>query len=165
MKIQDTMAVLGVAAVTMAFTLGLAAARHVGAVDQAENSGNTITPLLGQPTLKIAGVEITLAMDKPDYLPGDKPVVTLVTSNPTDRRVETNVWIGMTSSSLLSRLSRAPTMPSYFWSKNVPLALQPGETKQFQFATEKELVAENSVAVTMSNTDQQAALAKLLKTK
>lgn len=163
MKIQDIMAILGVAAATMAFTIGFAASGPVDAVDQAENASNRITPLIGQPTLEIAGLEISLAMDKPNYAPGDKPVVTLETTNPTDQRVETNVWIGMTSSSPSSFRSRALTMPSYFWTQNVPLALGPGETKQFQVATEKEFVAGKSIAVTMSHTDEKAALAKLLK--
>jgi hypothetical protein len=66
------------------------------------------------------------------------------------------------SSSLSSMLSRAPTMPNYLWSENIPLALGPGEARQFQLETEKELAAGNTVSITMSNTDQQAAIAKLL---
>ncbi len=162
MKIQDIMAILGVAAATMAFTLVFAGPEQVDAVDQEANAATRITPIISQPTLTIAGLEIKLAMDKPDYAAGDKPVVTIETTNPTDKRVETNLWVGMTSSSLLSRMSRAPTMPNYLWSESIPLTLEPGETKQFQFTTEKELVAGNTVSVTMSNTDQKAAFAKML---
>ena len=117
---------------------------------------------INQPTLKIAGLEIQLTMDKLDYAPGDKPVITLEATNPTDQRVETNVWLGMTSSSLASRLSQAPMMPSYEWSENIPLALESGETQKRQIATETEFVAGNTVSVTMSDTDQKAAFAKLL---
>jgi hypothetical protein len=162
MKLQDIMAILGVAAVTMAFTLGFAAPDQVGAVDQEENGVTRITPIISQPTLNIAGLDITLTMDKPDYAPGDKPVITLEVTNPTDQRVESNVWIGMTSSSLSSRLSRAPTMPNYLWSKNMPLAFDTGETQQFQFATEKEIVAGYTVSITVSDTDQKEAFANLL---
>ena len=48
--------------------------------------------------------------------------------NPTDEQIESNVWIGMTSSGLASRVSRAPMIPSYFWSENVPLPLSGGAT-------------------------------------
>ncbi len=163
MKIHNIMAVLGVAATTMAFTLALAVSGQVDAVDQQQDAATRITPLIGQPTLKIAGLEIKLALDKPDYAPGDKPIITLETTNPTDERIETSAWIGMTSTGLASRMSRALTMPNYLWSENIPLALEPGETKKLTFTTEKELVAGNTVSVTMGDTDQKAAIAKLLK--
>ena len=162
MKTHNIMAVLGVAATTMAFTLVFAAPEQVDAVDQKQNVATKITPLIRQPTLKIAGLEIKLAMDKPNYGPGDKPVITIETTNPTDKRVETNVWIGLTSSSPASLLSRGPTMPNYFWYEQIPLALEPGETKKLTFATEKELVAGHTVSLTMSDTDQKAAFAKML---
>ena len=163
MKTQDILAILGVAAATMAFTIGLTAPGQVDAVDQAPPAeAKKITPIIGQPTLKIADLQIGLKMDKANYAAGDKPVVMLATSNPTDRRIETNVWIGMTSASPESMFSRALTLPTYIWSKNVPVVLEPGESKQLEFAVEKELVAGHSVSVTMSDTDQKAAFAKLL---
>lgn len=163
MKIQDMMAILGVAAATTALTVALAAPGHVDAVDEQNNGAAGITPLISQPTLNLAGLEIRLTVDKPSYAPGDKPIITLEASNPTDRRVETNVWIGMTSSSLSSRLSRAPTLPNYLWSEDIPLALEPGETKRSQLATDTELTAGSTVSVTMSDMDQKAAFARLLK--
>jgi len=162
MKIQDVLAMLVVAAATAAFTLGMAAPQRVDAVDQPGATAAGITPRIGQPTLELAGLKISLALDKPNYAPGDKPVITLEAGNPTDRRVETKVWIGITSSSFASMMSRAPTMPSYLWSDSVPLALEPGETKELEIATGAEMVAGTTVSVTMSNADQRAVLAKLL---
>jgi hypothetical protein len=53
-------------------------------------------------------------------------------------------------------------MPNYLWSKNMPLAFDTGETQQFQFATEKEIVAGYTVSITVSDTDQKEAFANLL---
>ncbi len=162
MKIQTIVSILGVAAATMALTLGLAAPRQVDAIDQEDKAATRITPLISQPVLEVGGLEVKMSLDQPNYAPGDRPVVCLDVTNPTDQRVDTSVWIGMTSSSLASRFSRAPTLPNYLWSKSIPLALAPGETKQLQMATETEIVAGNMVSVTMSNTAQRAAIATLL---
>jgi hypothetical protein len=161
MNVRDMMAVLGVAAATTALAVALTAPDQVDAVDEQEEVAS-ITPLISQPTLKLGGLEIRLTMDKPNYRPGDKPVITIEASNPTDQRVETSVWMGMTSSSLSSRFSRAPMLPNYLWSKDIPLALEPGETRRSQFATDTELSAGTTVSVTMSDRDQKAAFAKLL---
>ena len=48
------------------------------------------------------------------------------------------------------------------WSEDIPLALEPGETEKRQIATETEFVAGNTVSITISDTDQKAAFAKLL---
>jgi hypothetical protein len=103
-----------------------------------------------------------LTTEESDYAPGDKPVFLLETTNSTEHRVATSLWIGMTSSSLMSQLSRAPTMPTDDWSKEVRLTLGPGETKQLQVAADTELVAGNTVSITMSGTDQKPTLARLL---
>ncbi len=162
MKIQDILAILGVAAATVALTLGLALPSQVEAVNSEPDGAATITPLIAQPTLKLAGLDVQLAMDKPHYAPDDSPVVMLQATNTTDQQVDTNVWIGMMASSAAMRISRAPTMPSYLWSEQVPLTLAPGETKHLQVATETSLAAGNTFSVTMSSTDQKAMFARQL---
>jgi hypothetical protein len=162
MKIRDIMAILGVAVATMAIVVAFAAPERVDAVDQQDHDDSRITPLIGQPKLTLAGIDIRLTMDQSDYAPGEKPVILLEATNRTQRRVETSVWIGMTSSSPTSMLSRAPTMPTFIWSDQVRLALEPGETRQLRLETDTELAAGNTVSITLSDSDQKAVFARLL---
>lgn len=162
MKIRDIMAVLCVAAVTMAIVVAFASPGQVDAIDQQDPIDSRVTPLIGQPKLTLAGLDIRLTMNKPDYAPGEKPVILLEATNRTEQRVETSAWMGMTSSSPMSALSRAPTMPTFIWSDEVPLALEPGETKQHRIDTDTELAARNTISITLSDSDQKAMFARLL---
>lgn len=161
MKVGSITTVLGVAAVTMTITLALTGAARLEAVDP--DAKADMMPVISQPTLEIDGIQIKLTMDKSQYAAGDEPILLLAATNPTDRRVETNVWLGMTASSPQSLLSRVPTMPKYLWTENCPIALEPGMTEHYQLNTGQKLVAGNTISVTMSDTDQRAAMAKLLE--
>lgn len=162
MKIPDIMAILCVAAVTMAIVVAFAAPGQVDAVDQQDQIDSRITPLISQPKLTLAGLDIRLTMDKSDYAPGEEPVILLEATNGTEQRVESSVWVGMTSSSPMSALSRAPMMPNFIWSDEVPLALEPGETRQLRIETDTQLAVGNTISITLSDSDQKAVFARLL---
>ena len=165
MKMQDMLAICGIAAATMVVTLALARPRQVTAIDPSADGRSEIRPMISQPVLDISGLQVKLTMDKPSYVAGATPEITIEATNPTDQRIETSVWIGMTSSTIAAMLSRAPTMPEYIWSETCPLAVERGETQTVRIIPGKELVAGNTVSVTMSATDQKAAIAKLLQVR
>ncbi|NQU24980.1 MAG: hypothetical protein HQ567_27155 [Candidatus Nealsonbacteria bacterium] len=151
MKIRDILAVAGVAAVTMAFVLTMLGPGQVGAEDPPAG----IKPMIAQPKLTVDGCEFTLSTDKPDYQQGETPTLTLVATNPTDKPVETTVWVNVQSSSPASMFSRAPQLPSPLLNRDCSVKLAPGETKTVTIPTEIKLSALENVSITLSGTEQK----------
>jgi hypothetical protein len=129
MKLKDTLAVLAVAAATMAFTVALLGPKPVAATDQPQE----IKPTIVQP-------ELTLEIEA---------------TNPTDSLVETTVLLSMSTSSPPSPFSRRLTTQQPLWTKDCLVRLQPGQTKTVSLPTEIELPAGENIWVTMGGRELQ----------
>ena len=149
MKWQDLLAVAAVAAVTMAFTLVAFGPTGVGAGDDVP----ALRAEIVQPKLASQGCEFTLKTDKPAYQPGETPTLELAATNPTDKPVETSVWLNITASSPRDMLSRMPIIPKPIWIHECKLTLQPGETKTVSVTADVKLPAGQSIAIGMSDRD------------
>ena len=149
MRVKDILAVLGVAAATVAFTVVLLGPRRVGATGKAEG----IKPTIAQPELTTQKCVFTLKTDKPSYEAGEMPVLEVKASNPTDEPAEAAVWISMSSSGPALMISRVMVLPKPLWTEKCLVKLNPGETKTVTLATKTKLPAGQSVSITMSDKD------------
>ncbi|MHC4177659.1 MAG: hypothetical protein ACYSWU_09135 [Planctomycetota bacterium] len=149
MRVKHILAILGVAAATTAFTVGLLRPERVGATGKAEG----IKPTIVQPKLKVDGCVFALRTDKASYNVDDMPVLQIEANNPTDAPVEKTVWISMSASSPPSPLARVMILPKPLWVEKCLVSLKPGETKTVTLATKAKLPAGQSVSITMSEKD------------
>ncbi len=157
MKAREILAVLGVAAATMAFTVVWFGPGRVGATDQPEE----IKPAIVQPTLTTGGCEFVLTTDKPAYQPGESPTLRIVATNPTGEPVDATVWVSISSSSPFAAMLRAMPIPRSVWTGDCSVSLKPGETKTVTLSTGVQLSAGQSFSITMSD-QQQVILTDVL---
>jgi hypothetical protein len=150
-------AVLGIAAVTTAITVGLLMPRGVSAEGEVKN----INPTISQPELTVDGCQFTLSMDKQEYAPGEAPVLTVVATNPNREPVATSATMSITATSPRSMMSRRLVLPKPLWTRTCPVDLQPGESRAFTFETDAALPAGQIVSVSMFG-KQHAVIANLL---
>jgi hypothetical protein len=158
MRVSDVAAILGIAAVTTVVTVGLLMPRGVSAEGEAEN----IKPTISQPKLMVDGCEFTLSMDKPEYAPGEAPVLTVVATNTSVEPVATSATITVTATSPQSLMSRRLVLPKPLWTDQCPVNLQPGESQVFTYETDAALPAGQMVSVSLAG-KQHAVIAKLLE--
>ena len=151
MKVKDILAVLGVAAATTAFTVVLLGPQRVGATGKVEG----IKPTIAQPKLTTGKCVFSLKTDKPSYQADEMPVFQIQATNPTEKPVETAVWVSMSSSSPASMLSRVMVLPKPLWTEKCLVKLKPGETKTISLASKTKLPAGQHVSITMSDKDLQ----------
>jgi hypothetical protein len=149
MKWQDVLAVAAVAAVTMAFTLVAFGPTGVGAGDDVQ----ALRAEIVQPTLTSQGCEFSLKTDKPAYRPDETATLELSAANPTDKSVETAVWLNITATSPRDMLSRMPIIPKPIWIHECKVILAPGETKTVRVTADVKLPAGQSIAIGMSDRD------------
>jgi len=149
MKVKDILAVLGVAAATTAFTVGLLGPGRVAATGTVEG----IKPLIAQPKLTVGGCVFSLETDKPAYKAGEVPTLQVKATNPTDKPIEPTIWISMSASSPASPLSRMVVLPKPLWTEKCLVSLKPGQTKTVSLDTKTKLPAGESVSLTMSDKD------------
>ncbi len=130
MKRASILSILGVAVATMAVTLAILAPEPVGA----DSEGLRISPQIAQPELTVDGCRFTVATDKGDYAPGEKPRLRATASNPTNRRVQTTVTLQILSAGPSSPLSRVVQLPTPIWTDRWVVDLGPGQsvTKDFE---------------------------------
>ncbi len=157
MKTRDIVAVLGVAAATMAFTLVLCLPGQVGAVDEPEG----IKPQIAQPKLTVAGCEFTLTTDKPAYQPGEKPILKLTATNPTDQPAEATVHVSLDIRGIELMISRVARIPEPVWNGDWSVKLEPGETKEIELEPGAAIPAAGMVSVSLSNKDQTVMLKQM----
>ena len=150
MRVRDILGVAAVAAVTVAFVLVTLGPERVGAGDQPLE----IKPMIAQPKLSVDGCEFTLSTDKPAYKVGESPVLQVEATNPTDKPVETTVWVNVSSFSPGSPFSRAMPRPQSLWTRDCSVMLAAGETKTVTVPTEIKLAALQNVSLTLSDTQQ-----------
>ena len=156
-RLHEVLTVCGVAAATMAFTLVLLAPWSVGVSDEAPS----IKPRVFPPKFVAQGCEFVLKTDKPEYQPGETPIVEIEASNPTDKAVETTVWVSVSAAAVPSEMSRVLSMPRPLWSQPWLVSLQPGEKKTTKLATDTKLPAKQNVTITLGD-QKQAVLAESL---
>ncbi len=150
MRVKDILAILGVAAATTAFVVGLLGPARVVATDQSQ----ALVPQIAQPKLTVDGCVFTLRTDKPAYQPGEKPTLQLEATNPTGKPVETALWVSMSAGSPPSPLARVMIRPRPLWTEKCLVTnLKPGQTKTFSLPTETELPTGETVSITMSDKD------------
>ena len=149
MRVKDILAVLGVAAATTAFTVGLLGPGRVAATSTVEG----IKPVIAQPKLTVDGCVLSLETDKPVYKAGEAPRLQVKATNPTDQPVETTIWINMSASSPASPLSRMVVLPKPLWTEKCLVSLKPGQTMTVPLDTQTKLPAGESVSITMSDKD------------
>jgi len=151
MKRQGVLVVLLTAAATTAFTVMLLAPGSVDAVVPP-----TIKAVIAQPQFESQGGVFTLKVDKAGYDAGDKPIIELTASNPTDRPLDATIGINISASSPSNPDSRMPTIPKVLWSQPQVVSLNPGEVKTLSIASDAKLPAGGNVLFTM--TDKQRAV-------
>ncbi len=147
MKTQDLMAVLGVAAVTMAFALAVVQPAQLAATD----TPSGIVPEITRPKLEMDGCVLVLSTDKTAYATGETPVVSIQATNPTREAVQTNLSVRISSTSPASRFSRRLVRPEILWSHQHPLTLKPGETKVVTLASETPLPEGKSISISIGD--------------
>ena len=89
MRVRDTLAVLGVAAATMAFTLVSLGPWNMAISDQAP----AIKPRIFPPTFTAQGCEFVLKTEKAEYKAGDQLVLEIKANNTSNKAVNAKVWI------------------------------------------------------------------------
>jgi len=158
MKVKDILAVLGVAAATTAFAVGLLGPGRVGATSKPEG----ITPTIAQPELTIDGCVFTLKTDKVTYKAGETLVIHVRASNPSDKPAKREVWVRLSAFSPPSPLSRIalPAQPLGI-EKYLVFDLQPRETKTVKLASETELPVGKAVLISMSDKKQEIVAREL----
>jgi hypothetical protein len=149
MKRSDVYAIVGVAVVTMAVTLGILAPRPLTA--EAEN---TIKPMIAVPELSVEDCVLTVSTDKTEYLPGDRPQLVLRATNKGSAALSTTISLSITATSPASMLSRRLEIPEPLWTHQQLVTLQPGETRTYTLDTDAELPAGQMISIAISAGDQ-----------
>jgi hypothetical protein len=157
MRASGVVAILGIAAITMAATLGLLVTQPV----TADGEAKPVKPTIANPKITVDGCQVTLSTDKPEYAPGETPVLTVVATNPTSEPVATSVSVSVAASSPASLMSRRLVLPTPVWTGECAVNLQPGETRSFTLETETAIPAGQMVSISMLSKDQAAILTRL----
>lgn len=150
MRGRDVLGVLSVAGATMAFTLVLFGPWSIVASDEAPS----IKPGIAQPEFTSHGCVFALKTGKPEYQPGESPVVEIEAKNPTDATVEATVWLSLLAAKVPSPMSRTLALPRSVWSKPYTVRLNAGETTTATLATDVKLAANQTVTVTIGDKEQ-----------
>jgi len=152
---SDLLAIGGIAAVTMAFTLGLLNVDRAGA----DGPGEGVQPLILQPTLTLDGCVVTISTDQSSYAPGEKPKLIVEATSTSDQPIEAKLRLAMTSAGLASRsMSRVMNIPSPLWTHEWTVSIAPGETKRVVFDTNVELPVGQVVSIRLADSNASGSL-------
>ena len=153
---SDLLAIGGIAAVTMAFTLGLLNVDRAGA----DGPGEGVQPLIPQPTLTLEGCVVTISTDQSSYAPGEKPKLIVEATSTSDQPIEAKLRLAMTSAGLASRsMSRVLfTFSSPLWTHEWTVSIAPGETKRVVFDTNVELPVGQVVSIRLADRNASGSL-------
>ena len=158
MRAQGVWVVLGTAAVTMTFTVLLLMPGGVQAVNVAEK----IKPVIYPPRLTSHNAVFVLKTDKPEYQADERPGITVTATNPSDKPVDTTVWVSISASAPTSLIgARMLPVPEVLWSHPWCVSLKPGEVKQLSVSSEAKLPAKKSISITLTDR-QMTVLARKL---
>ena len=154
---KEILAVLGIAAATMAFTLILTVPAYVGAEDEPP----AVEPTIAQPTFTVDGCQFTLTTDKTAYSADEMPTLKITATNPTDEPVDVSVYATMTATTPASLVSRVMILPTALWQEGWSIRLEPGSTKTVELATETKLPAGSLVSISLGDKNQAVLLNQL----
>lgn len=154
MKTQDLMTIVTTALATASLTVMTFWSGTLEAV----NDADAPAPRIEKPTLVANGIAMTLAAAQNRTLhAGDEPALELTAVNTTGESATASVSITVTASSPADMMSRVPRLPNALWQQNLPVALQANETKVLAIAVPAKLPPHSMIAVTLRNTDPNAA--------
>lgn len=136
---KNTLSMLAIAALTMVAGLAVLAPQYADAAD-GEGAKTTetlrkVTPEIAVPTLKEDGCTITIKTDKESYASGEKPILTIVITNNTDKSIDKGINVSMSGRDLESR-SRMPAMARVLWKDSRTVTLAAGESKTLTIETD-----------------------------
>ena len=151
---SDLLAIGGIAAVTMAFTLGLLNVDRAGADDPGEG----VQPLIPQPTLTLEGCVVTISTDQSSYAPGEMPKLIVEATCTSDQPIEAKLRLAMTSAGLASQSRRVMNIPSPLWTHEWTVSIAPGETKRVVFDTNVELPVGQVVSIRLADSNASGSL-------
>jgi hypothetical protein len=157
MKARDVSAVLGVAAVTMAFALAALGPATLRAVDER----SAITPMIAQAEFTHGGCRFTVATDKPSYAAGESPVLVVEATNTGAEPAEAEVWVTLLATEPVSPMARMMPVPRPVWSERCALRLAPGETKAVELTTGVALGEGQMVSIMLGAEDRTVMAGRL----
>jgi hypothetical protein len=152
MKLRTLMTVLGTAAATVAVTLSFAAVYG----DNTAQAAPTVKPLIAQSQFTSQGCTFTLKTDKPAYEQDTSPAIEVTATNPTKQPVKASVWVTVTSTSPMSRMSRMLPRPTTLWAHEYEFSLEPGQTKSLSATCTAKLPAGHEIRILL--TDKKTAV-------
>jgi len=154
MKTNDLMTIVTVALTTAVLTL----INFWPATLEAGGNDTTPTTSIAKPKLVAHGIEMTLSTAHGrTFGAGEEPMLELTAANTTGDPATASVNITLTSSSPADMMSRVPRLPKALWQQNLPVALQPNETKTIALAVPEKLPAGSMIAVTLGEAMPNAA--------
>ena len=103
----------------------------------------------GAPLL-VDGLELTLKLDQESYKPGEKPVLTLIAVNKTDKKRKTKAKVLVSSTARSSRLMRSMPMPVTVYKKEVEIEVAAGQTLKLPLETGHAGTPNSMVSLTIS---------------
>ena len=152
MKKSDLVVISLVALMTAVIAVALANA--VPSANAVEQKKRALVP----GTLTLDGLELTLKIDAATSKPGKKPVLTVTAVNTTDKPIEMDAQIRMTSMSLGSTMSRRGPMPQSVWSEGCHISLKPNETRTYELAAKAAVGKGNVISFNMKAGGKTVAL-------
>lgn len=159
MKINDLMTIASVALTTATLTL----INFWPATLDADDHDNTPSTAIAQPKLLAHGIGMTLATAHGrTFTAGDQPQLELTATNTTGEPATAEVNISLTASSPADRMSRVLRIPQTLWRQNLPVALQPDETRTFAITVPAKLPPASIFAVTIAAAGPHEATATAL---
>lgn len=131
MKILRDFGVVLLAAVVTAAGAGLVLRPATADAEDAPTVTNTID-----------GVHAVATLDKAKYEKGEKPVVTLVATNPGKEAVSREMTVNVMAQPV-DEISRSLPIPTVAWTRSVTVKLEPGESKTVTLKTDVQVLPMN----------------------
>lgn len=158
---KNTLGMLGIAAFTMVASMALLSPGIAGASDEdpsdtpknAEDIAK-VAPYIAVPKYEDAGCTVTLKADKESYALGEKPVLTVVVKNDSDKPVEKTIVVCMTGRSLLE-MSRLPARPVELFKDTRKVTLKAGESKTITIETNTAIPEHQAIAFQFGGVAQE----------
>ena len=156
MKNNDLMTIVTVALTTAVLTV----INFWPATLDADDHDTTPTTTIAQPKLVARGIEMALATAHGrTFGAGEEPLLELTAANTTGDPATVSANLALTSSSPSDMMSRVPRLPKALWQQNLPIALQPNETRTFTIPVPVKLPPASMIAVTLGETHPNEATA------
>lgn len=143
MKIRDMMVIAGVAVATTAAAIALWPTMPTALAESKDEPR--------PPTLEVQGVVLTIQTDEASCKAGHKPVVRVTARNPSNKPVDVDATVVMTTTAPASRFARMLPMPTKVWSRACKATLAPNETRTFKLQADVAVAKEKMVSFTLQS--------------